>query len=835
MEPPRRRGIREFFRTSIGRTILLALGIGVVFGTFYISVLLAIPAILIVGLWLPIYSGLKRPSYLALSGLVILLLVAPFIAASFTTELLVPLSASNSAPAGVDWGVSVGNITIDSQSSQITFDLPVGTHAYNVTPISGYTSLRTGSVAVVSGAVSVPISFSAVKYGVTFSEVGLAGGTGWSVTIGGTTVTSNTASLIFLLTNGTYSYRIDPVAKYTPVVAFGTVLVDGAAGNVQVAFDRTSYPVTFTESGLPIGTYWTVTADSMEAGSATESIVLELPNGTIAYTAVSHTQFATPGGGTVDVHGAATSAAVPFAQQTYPVTFTESQLPSAARWGISIGGTTVNSTSSTAVFPLANGTYLYTVHSPAGYEPVSGNNTISVLGGPNASTIVFNATTETATFAQTGLVGGTPWGLTIDSTTVNTTGPKLVLNLSVGSHSYTVRTPPGYLGPSAGSVTISTSAVSTKLSFAPVKYLLEFSESNLASGTTWNVTLDGVTHVSNSGHLEFNLTNGTYPYSVGSPSGKTPPAVNATVRIDGRGAAIDVPFASTTYPVVFSESGLPSGHAAELMQDANVAPFHGTSSTVFTWTANVNPQFLPSVDSAPLWIDLYISSCPGATSANGSSVCAPGYAFVEETHFFCSDPATVATCEATAPTQMRSEQVSFNYTIGSDGIWEWQMGLAVEDLTTHTPTYKLLVGDPTYNGIEGPIVGSYATIFEQVLPQVYLEDFLFLGAPFYVVLLLYAFFKSRERRREDARLRAAGPIPPTSGAEKGGASAEATGAPGTAAGASSPSTPPVPGEAACPNCQAVVYPGEAKCWKCGAPLGAGGSGPLRSRPPDPPG
>ncbi|HTP56312.1 MAG TPA: hypothetical protein VML53_06610, partial [Thermoplasmata archaeon] len=79
MEPQFPRRLRSFVQTPLGRTLLLAFTILVVFGAFYLSVLFAIPAILIVGLWLPIYLGQKRPRYLALSGVVVLLLMAPLI------------------------------------------------------------------------------------------------------------------------------------------------------------------------------------------------------------------------------------------------------------------------------------------------------------------------------------------------------------------------------------------------------------------------------------------------------------------------------------------------------------------------------------------------------------------------------------------------------------------------------------------------------------------------------------------------------------------------------------------------------------------------------------
>ena len=85
---------------------------------------------------------------------------------------------------------------------------------------------------------------------------------------------------------------------------------------------------------------------------------------------------------------------------------------------------------------------------------------------------------------------------------------------------------------------------------------------------------------------------------------------------------------------------------------------------------------------------------------------------------------------------------TFHYQIGSDGVWEWQMGVYTKNSTTHVPFFQLLVGDLTYNGIEGPVIGGFGTIYGDLLGSVYFQDILFLAAPFYFVLLIYMLFKN---------------------------------------------------------------------------------------------
>jgi hypothetical protein len=258
----------------------------------------------------------------------------------------------------------------------------------------------------------------------------------------------------------------------------------------------------------------------------------------------------------------------------------------------------------------------------------------------------------------------------------------------------------------------------------------------------------------------------------------------------------------TPLPTAYSATGLPfSNGGSAVMQNASVSPYVGSTSTNFTWTVTVYPQYLAYPNSTLRWITLYISSCPGATG-NSSANCSPGF-----TLWALNQSLAGATTATT---------VTFHYTIGSEGIWDWQMELAVQNGTQGNITYLLLVGDATYDGLEGPVVGTFTTVFISLLPTLYLDVLLFLGLPFYVVLLLYMVFKSRERRKQDAARRAAGPTPP----DDAGGLPSSSGAlpPSGAAPAAAAPAAPVSTEGACPNCGAVVYANETTCWKCGASI-----------------
>ena len=268
-----------------------------------------------------------------------------------------------------------------------------------------------------------------------------------------------------------------------------------------------------------------------------------------------------------------------------------------------------------------------------------------------------------------------------------------------------------------------------------------------------------------------------------------------------------------------SPTYLPGGGGGSVLQNAQVTPYVGSLSTNFTWNVTVVPQYIPKGNDSPFLLSLYISTCPGATGTNDPN-CAVGYPFYTLNHTF---PGNV-TVDTT---------VLFHFTFPSDSIWAWQMGLFLNNSTsptTHNASFILLVGDPTYNGLEGPVVGTFITTYFQLLLTVYVNVFVYLGVPFYVVLLVYLYIKRRQAQRGSAIARSPGPVAPETGetdAPVSPAPAPKSLAPADVGG---PRRPEVP----CANCGAVVYPNESTCWKCGAKLSPGSppasSAPLPSSP-----
>jgi len=268
----------------------------------------------------------------------------------------------------------------------------------------------------------------------------------------------------------------------------------------------------------------------------------------------------------------------------------------------------------------------------------------------------------------------------------------------------------------------------------------------------------------------------------------------------------------TPVGVSASATGAIFSNGGPVMQNASVSPFTGSTDTNFTWTVTVFPANRPVGNATPSEIDLFISTCPGATG-NNSPYCSSPY------------PLTILK-DRSLPNQTQPYTVTFHDTVGSNGIWAWQMGIYTNNSTTGKPYFQLLVGDPTYNGIEGPVIGGFGVVYTELLPEIYFEDLLLLGGPYFGILLVYMVWKNRERRRKETQQRAPGPVPPVGQSESTAASTTEAPLPSAKSTGATRSSPPAVSvaELNCPKCNAVVYAGETSCWKCGATLPSSASG-----------
>lgn len=119
-------------------------------------------------------------------------------------------------------------------------------------------------------------------YSAVFQESGLASGTQWSVNIDGITESSTSSTIVFNVSDGTYSYAISPITSYTVSPSSGTITVNSSSVTQDITFTG-DYTVTFTESGLPSGTSWEVELGSNTKFGTGTSISFSAGNGQYSF------------------------------------------------------------------------------------------------------------------------------------------------------------------------------------------------------------------------------------------------------------------------------------------------------------------------------------------------------------------------------------------------------------------------------------------------------------------------------------------------------------------------------------------------------------------------
>jgi len=308
-------------------------------------------------------------------------------------------------PSGTLWSVTLNGTTKSSTTNTITFSVPNGTYSYSIGSVNGYTTSPSSGTITVNGAnVNIAVIFTPVPvktYTVTFTENGLQSGTMWYVNLSnGQSFSSTTNTITFNEPNGTYSYSIATVSGYTASPSSGTITVNGKNVNQAITFASVTtslYTITFTESGLPSGTSWSVTLNNIEKSSTNGTIIFNEPNGTYSYIILGISGYrANTYSGTINVNGNPVSVPVNWTVITYAITITENGIPNGTSWSATLTGTTFNgkyinvtlsSITNTITFNEPNGTYSYIIHLPSGYQSNNAKGQVNVSGNSAIATI----------------------------------------------------------------------------------------------------------------------------------------------------------------------------------------------------------------------------------------------------------------------------------------------------------------------------------------------------------------------------------------------------------------------------------------------------------------
>jgi len=602
---------------------------------------------------------------------------------AFTQVTYTVAISESTLPSGLSWSITLNGVTASATTNGGTYillwtGLANGTYADSITGNSGWhqtTLPYSGSLTVNGGTNSISgtgigyaktLVYSQVTYSVTFTERGLPSVTTWSVTFNGATESSTSSSVTFSQPNGTYAYTVGTVAEYAASPSSGTVPVAGVAVNEAITFTE-AYAVTFTETGLPSGTSWSVTLNGVAEGSASGTISFTEPNGVYSYSigaVAGWHQTTLPYTGSVTVSGATvTESTLAFTQVTYSVTISESTLPSGLTWTVAVNGvqhslTTDENLDTLAWTGLANGTYSYSITGISGWHqttlPYSGSltvnggtNSISGTGIGYAETLIYSPVTYTATYTESGLPSGTSWSVTLGGSTVSSTPSTITFTEPNGTYTYTIGDVPGWHQttlPYTGSVTISGAAVrETTLAFTQVTYTVTIGELTFPSGLSWSITLNGVTEslTTTGGTVTLTwtgLANGTYSYSIAGISGwhQTTLPYSGSLTVNGGtsgisgsgvGYAKTLVYSQVTYSVTFAETGLPSGTSWSIMLNG-VAKGSTTGTIGFT---EPNGTYVYTVADVPGWHQTTLAYT-GSVTVSGSTVTESTLAFTQVTY-----------------------------------------------------------------------------------------------------------------------------------------------------------------------------------------------------------
>jgi hypothetical protein len=365
---------------------------------------------------------------------------------------------------------------------------------------------------------------------------------GSSATLGTTSVLQGT-----ILAADSISMLTGSVLNGRALAESGEVSLEGSTITVPTPTTSTTYAVTFTETGLAAGTSWSVGFGGVSAASTTTTIGFSVESGTFQYAINVVGYAASPSTGSLSVDGAATGQTIVCTAASsgdYGVTFTEAGLTAATNWSVTLNGAALTSDATTIAFTMGGGTYEYTVGAISNFTASPTLGTVEVNGAPASVPIAFTAgtpSTYSVTFSESGLAPGSSWSITFGGVPGSSTTTTMAFIVVAGTFQFTAVATGYAADPSSGTVPVNgagahQAVVFTAIGPGPETFSVTFTESGLASGTSWSVTLNQVQQNSSTSTLVFQQVNGTTAYTVGGAAGYTESPAAGNVNVSGAGS-----------------------------------------------------------------------------------------------------------------------------------------------------------------------------------------------------------------------------------------------------------------------------------------------------------
>ena len=341
-------------------------------------------------------------------------------------------------PQNVSWYVDFNGNMKYSNASIITFIIPYGNYSYfagsNDTNYHSFMGLKPLTVSNLD--VFIDVYFWSRNYTVTFAESGLPSGTQWSVIAGSQLYNSTNSTISLSLPNGTYDYFLSSSSSaYAPANSSGHFTVEGTAIHLSVAFEPSMYSVVFNRSG-PVGLEWGVSMDGKNATSNSSIVSFHVIYGEHNYTVMTFNQDYSPSpmSGIVYVW-ANTTITVFFSPILYKEIFTERGLPGSSTWSVTLGNSTIKSSTNSVVFNETNGTYSFRVDAINNYTVYPSVGTVVISGADKVLDVRFTSFVLVS-FDVSGIPKGASWSVTVDGKRVNSSSPILSMRVPNGTYYY---------------------------------------------------------------------------------------------------------------------------------------------------------------------------------------------------------------------------------------------------------------------------------------------------------------------------------------------------------------------------------------------------------------
>lgn len=501
---------------------------------------------------------------------------------------------------GVIWGVVVNSSSFYSLGNQVVIQLPDGDYNYSIVvenksfkPVYG-----NGAFLVSGHPLNIPVEFEGVTYPVVFNERGLPSNVSWSVNVDGSNRSMETGNgstgnyMVVDMINGSHTWAAFSSGGYISFPQNGSFSVDGNMTVINLQFELAYSQVVFISVGIPVNVSWSVILNGTVKYSNASTIVFLVPYGAYQY-AVSTSYggyHSFTGQKELIVNKSSVYVDVYFWGRNYTVAFREVGLPAGVQWSLDIGPWIYNSTNSTIVTFLPNGTYYYTLSVMGmAYAPLNRTGSLIVNGSGLNINVTFELLTYQVTFNRSG-PSDMKWQVVIDGDNITTNSSRIAFREVYGEYNFTVSVfnQDYFPSPESGTVYV-TANTSVIVVFTPVTFRQIFIEKGLPENFTWTVSLGNATIVSSNGSVTFNEMNGTYPFVVFAKNYTVFPS-SGMITVSGGSEALDVRFISYIY-VSFGVSGIPKGSQWSVTIDGR--QFNSSSQILSVFVPNGTYYYVP--------------------------------------------------------------------------------------------------------------------------------------------------------------------------------------------------------------------------------------------------